>query len=228
MNVRPHTIFLLLALISLPGSVRAERIPLNSSDVLASSSVKGQEASGAVDGDRFDFKTGHAWNGKAGESNWWWQVHFDKPHPIGAILQITGDHPFVLRHGMTDYVWRSSPDGKIWTDLVNIRNEQRTFRLHRFNEVRTATPPIPSHFPTGLSPSTPRTNPFCRAKDNSSFPWRSRVPVGRSCRRSKSGWAPSMRHLFEPNRGRCAPSCRAISKIGAKSAENRGAGLRRF
>lgn len=131
--------FLLLALVCVPALVRAERIPLNSSDVLASSSATEQEASGAVDGDRFDFKSGHAWKGKAGESNWSWQVHFDKPRQIGAILQITGDHPFVLRHGMTQYVWRSSVDGKIWNDLVNVRNEQRTFRLHRLKEARTAS-----------------------------------------------------------------------------------------
>jgi hypothetical protein len=139
MNFKPYTAFLILALICVPGLVRAERIPLNSAVVLASSSANGQEASGAVDGDRFDFTTGHAWKGKPEESNWWWEVHFDKPRQIGAILQISGDHPFVLRHGMTEYVWRSSADGKTWNDLVRVHGEQRTFRLHRLKEGRTAS-----------------------------------------------------------------------------------------
>ena len=64
-----------------------------------SSAVEGFAADGALDGDRFSAVSGAAWKGRAGRSNWWWQVQFDAPRVVGAILQIQGDHEFVLRSG---------------------------------------------------------------------------------------------------------------------------------
>lgn len=101
--------------------------------VTASSSQEGFEAQGAGDNDRFSAAERMAWKGGAGESNWWWQVEFPKPQSIGVILQINGDHEFVLENTPRSYVWQTSLDGKKWSDLAGTRtaNERRVFRLHR-------------------------------------------------------------------------------------------------
>ena len=102
----------------------------------ASSSLEGFPASAAVDGERFSTRTGTAWKGQPGESNWWWQVSFAQPRDIGAILQITGDHEFVLRNAPKRYVWQGSRDGIKWFDLKETftENERRIFRLHRLRQ----------------------------------------------------------------------------------------------
>jgi hypothetical protein len=99
----------------------------------ALSSQHGFEAPGAMDKDRFSAAERTAWKGGAGESNWWWQVEFPKAQPIGAILQINGDHEFALRNAPRRYVWQTSLDGKKWSDLVETQTpgERRVFRLHR-------------------------------------------------------------------------------------------------
>jgi len=101
--------------------------------ITASSSQDDFEAQGAADKDRFSAGERQAWKGRAGESNWWWQVEFAKPQSVGTILQINGDHEFVLRNSPRRYVWQISTDGKTWSDLVETQtaNERRVFRLHR-------------------------------------------------------------------------------------------------
>src|SRR5262249_30724489 len=83
---------------------------------------------------------GTAWQGRAGERAWWWQVRFDEPRCIGAMLQINGDHPLVFRNAPKSYVWQISDDGTAWHDLdeTATRNESRMFRIHRLAKVRTA------------------------------------------------------------------------------------------
>jgi hypothetical protein len=98
-----------------------------------SSFQDGFEAQGALNKDRFSADERMAWKGRAGESNWWWQAEFPQRRSIGVILQINGDHEFVLRNTPRSYVWQTSLDGKKWNDLAETQmaNERRVFRLHR-------------------------------------------------------------------------------------------------
>jgi hypothetical protein len=104
----------------------------------ASSTSAGSSVLGPIDGNRFSLRSDSLWRGTAGESNWWWEARFEKPRYIGAILQIAGDHDFVLRHGPVRYVWLTSGDGRIWRKLEETKcdNETRTFRLHRLKKTR--------------------------------------------------------------------------------------------
>jgi len=122
-----------VALLGFSSGSRAEIISLGRVRATASSSARGFRPTGAIDGERFSAEQSHAWQGAAEATNWWWEVRFDPPAEIGAILQITGDHAFVLRNAPRDYVWQSSEDGQHWTDLLptETTNERRTFRLHR-------------------------------------------------------------------------------------------------
>lgn len=99
----------------------------------ASSSQPGFVPAGVIDGDRFSFSINHAWKGKAGESNWWWEIQFSQPRELGTILQIQGDHEFVFQNAPSNYRWQGSLDGLSWRDLegTRIENERRLFRLHR-------------------------------------------------------------------------------------------------
>src|SRR5258706_15531979 len=122
------------ALLALLNPARSEAISLRGAEATASISAPGFPPSGAIDGDRFSPDRTHAWQPAAGGSNWWWQVHFDSARKIGAILQITGDHPFVLRNAPSDYTWQWSADGQKWRDFASTKTagERRSFRLHRF------------------------------------------------------------------------------------------------
>jgi hypothetical protein len=106
--------------------------------VTASSSLPRYDAAGAINGERFSPEPGNVWEGATDATNWWWQIRFDRPRKIGAILQIVGDHPFVLRNAPRKFIWRGSRDGRGWFDLEETAttNEQRTFRLHRLKTVR--------------------------------------------------------------------------------------------
>src|SRR5678816_2153094 len=64
----------------------------------ASSTAAGFRAGGVMDGDRFSVKPASAWQGATNASSWWWQVQFQKPRPVGAILQVMGDHAFVFQN----------------------------------------------------------------------------------------------------------------------------------
>jgi len=106
--------------------------------VTASDAQPEFEPMGASDGDRFQSGAHHAWKGKAGATSWWWEAHFATPRTIGGLLQIEGDHAFVLQNAPRDYLWEWSDDGEHWQELVHERNEQRTFRVHRFSNAVTA------------------------------------------------------------------------------------------
>jgi hypothetical protein len=47
---------------------------------------------------------------------------------------VNGDHDFVLRNAPRQYVWQSSAEGRIWSELPEsrIESERRLFRTHRF------------------------------------------------------------------------------------------------
>ncbi len=104
----------------------------------ASASQTGFAATGAMHGNRFSFESGAAWKGRRGETNWWWQVDFGHPRGVGAILQLQGDHDFVLRNAPKSYRWESSDDGASWNVLENtvVSRETRMFRLHRLTALR--------------------------------------------------------------------------------------------
>jgi hypothetical protein len=102
----------------------------------ASTFQDGFEAQGALNKDRFSAGERMAWKGRAGESNWWWQVEFVEPRTIGVLLQIQGDHEFVFRDCPKSYVWQSSADGRNWHELPETRttNERRIFRILRLTK----------------------------------------------------------------------------------------------
>ena len=122
----------------------------------ASSSAAGFPAGGAADGRRFATETNAMWAGAADAGQWWWQVRFDAPREIGAILQVIGDHEFVLRHTPRSYVWQASNDGAQWTDLrgTAIESERRLFRVHRLAKaIRTRFLRLQIHAATGKFPA---------------------------------------------------------------------------
>lgn len=110
--------------------------PLRPASAVASGFAPGAAAEGAIDGDRFSAGRDHQWRGAPGAGTWWWQVQFAAPRVIGAILQVHGDHPTILRNAPRRYVWRASEDGERWRDLrgTEVPEERRLFRLHRLQE----------------------------------------------------------------------------------------------
>jgi hypothetical protein len=121
----------LFALLSLLLFVR----PIAGETITASASERDFSPVGVIDGNRFSFATRSAWKGRQGESNWWWQIDFGQPRTVGAILQIHGDHEFVLRNAPQTYRWESSDDGARWRTLPGaaVTNELRLYRLHRLS-----------------------------------------------------------------------------------------------
>jgi hypothetical protein len=89
-----------------------------------------------MDGNRFSVEKTAAWKGRPEAKAWWWQVEFAKAREVGAILQITSDHAFVLRNAPRQSVWQHSDDGMSWSDLTEttIANERRLFRIHRLSK----------------------------------------------------------------------------------------------
>lgn len=87
----------------------------------------------AADGDRFT--AARAGAGSADTNRWWWQIAFPEPRWVGSILQIHGDHEFVLRNAPKDYAWEASDDGQSWRPLAGAvqADERRLFRLHRLS-----------------------------------------------------------------------------------------------
>ena len=114
--------------------------PITCQSAAASSVSADASAAGPIDGNRFAVRPGSFWRGRTGESNWWWEARFDRPRPIGAILQVVGDHDYVLRHGPARYVWLASADGRTWSQLeeTSCENETRAFRIHRLKRTRNA------------------------------------------------------------------------------------------
>jgi len=101
-----------------------------------SSSADEPSPAGAQDGDRFATDAACVWKGAAGRDSWWWQIQFDRPRQIGAILQVVGDHPRNFRNAPSQYIWQYSQDGQTWLDLkeTNIAKEQRLYRIHRLSQ----------------------------------------------------------------------------------------------
>ncbi len=124
--------------------------------VSASSVLGGFTAEGAINGERFSAEPGSAWKGGRDATNWWWQIQFDQPHAIGALLQVSGDHPFVFRNAPRRYAWRGSADGRTWFELKETRteNERRIFRIHRLRRpidvqyLRLEVSAVAGDFPT--------------------------------------------------------------------------------
>jgi GMP synthase-like glutamine amidotransferase len=88
---------------------------------------------GAVDGERFLTDPASLWKGASGKTSWWWQIQFDRPRKIGAILQVVGDHPRNFRNAPLRYIWQYSQDGQCWRDLRGAakKQENRLYRIHR-------------------------------------------------------------------------------------------------
>jgi len=136
-RISAHTFGVIVAiaiLISTSAVSHAPAAPL----ATASSSLPRCDPAGAINGERFSPEPGSVWKGANDATNWWWQIRFDQPRDIGTILQIVGDHPFVLHNAPRKFIWRGSRNGESWFDLreTATTNEQRTFRLHRLKTVR--------------------------------------------------------------------------------------------
>jgi len=101
--------------------------------VSASGTARGASAKGPLDGDRFSIEPGSLWKADRDHRSHW-QVTFEKPRQIGAILQISGDDPLVLRGAPRNYAWQVSADGEIWQTIRETvtRDEKRLYRVHRF------------------------------------------------------------------------------------------------
>ncbi len=104
--------------------------------VTASSNAAESSPRGAMDGDRFATTPASVWRAAADQRPWWWQVAFDKPRRVGAILQIHGDKPLSLGNAPTQYVWQYSHDGHNWQNWSEtaIHRELRMFRIHRLKQ----------------------------------------------------------------------------------------------
>ena len=105
----------------------------------ASSTALGTSPQGAQDGHRFEVEPTQTWRGSTNENRWWWELQFAEPRAIGAILQIVGDHEFVLRNIPRSYIWQVTKDGVTWTDLPETKQveERRTFRIHRLKSAQS-------------------------------------------------------------------------------------------
>ncbi|HAM73400.1 MAG TPA: hypothetical protein DCM86_17340 [Verrucomicrobiales bacterium] len=99
----------------------------------ASSTAEGYSLSGPMDFDRFSVAPAHAWRSAPGDATPWWQVRFETPRRVGSLLQVVGDHPFVLRNAASHYVWEGSRDGNDWIPLATspAAGDARLFRIHR-------------------------------------------------------------------------------------------------
>ncbi len=127
-----------LAVMSLTPSDGAQ---IKVQNATASSSEGSSEPLAAMDGDRFSTNASRIWRGAADGKRWFWSVKFDHPRKIGSILQIQGDHDFVLRHVPRDYLWQTSVDGRNWVDLpeTTVAEESRIYRIHRLKRAVSAT-----------------------------------------------------------------------------------------
>lgn len=135
MNCYMFTMLLTGGMLFLPWtSAFGEAEPITS----ASSTAAGFKPAGALDGNRFGAGTNQVWRGEAGQSTWWWEMRFNTPRSVGAILQITGDHDFILRNAPSQYCWQTTTDGETWVDLLETRQarEERIYRLHRLGTAR--------------------------------------------------------------------------------------------
>lgn len=103
-------------------------------EATASGSAKGATAAGALDGQRFSTAPGSLW--KSDKKSGWWQIRFDKPRTIGAILQINGDDDMRFTNAPRNYAWLRSDDGLDWQTIHEtvVHREKRTYRIHRLKK----------------------------------------------------------------------------------------------
>lgn len=109
--------------------------------VSASSTASSTSPGGARDGDRFSVENEHLWRGDARATRWTWEVVFDSPVEVGAILQIHGDDRTILQHAPRDYVWQVRVDDGSWQNLdtTRVQGERRLARIHRLPAARRVT-----------------------------------------------------------------------------------------
>lgn len=73
-----------------------------------------------------------AWKGAPGQTNWTWELQFEGPRLLGAISQVLGDHPFVLRHAPRTYEWQYTTDRRHWRRLRGARVDDERRLLRRW------------------------------------------------------------------------------------------------
>jgi GMP synthase-like glutamine amidotransferase len=112
--------------------------PIEGGRAAASSTEEGCAVSGPLDGDRFGTCDETVWRGRAGEAAWWWEVRFDEPTEVGAILQVVGSDAEEFQDAPRRSVWQATEDGILWTDLVETTNDgsKRLYRLDRLATTR--------------------------------------------------------------------------------------------
>ena len=78
------------------------------------------------------------WKGQPGAGPWMWERQFESAQVVGAILQVNGDHDFVLTNSPSTYKWFGSEDGVRWSPLAetSIINERRLIRVHQLSRAR--------------------------------------------------------------------------------------------
>ena len=130
-NIRRAVVVGVLAVLFSVSLGKAQQIAAS-----ASASADGFNPKDAVDRNRFSLERGAAWKGGTNATHWWWQIDFNQPRDVGAILQIVGDHEFVFRNAPRRFVWQRSEDGTNWLALSETAttNEQRLFRIYRLKQ----------------------------------------------------------------------------------------------
>jgi len=78
------------------------------------------------------------WTPEPGAGPWVWEKQFDSVRQVGAILQVNGDHSFVLKNAPSTYLWLGSEDGLRWFKLpeASIVDERRLVRVHKLSHPR--------------------------------------------------------------------------------------------
>lgn len=96
--------WLLAGCVSESTSITPASGPHAAQQMVASASGFAEEfdPKGAVDRSRFSMAS--AWKGTTNATSWWWQMDFNQPRAVGAILQIVGDHEFVFRNAPRQFV----------------------------------------------------------------------------------------------------------------------------
>jgi len=111
----------------------------------ASTEHPGFAAGGALEHDRFSLAPASMWKGAAGENSWWWQADFAQPRKVGAILQVLGEHDFVLRNAPRRYVWQWRTSCS-WPDNGE-KNNRTESRLRRRVPTCTNCPAVADNQP---------------------------------------------------------------------------------
>ena len=118
---------IILILVWFSTIIHAGRIePQHFAQIRESSSQLQFGARGALDENRFGTNSGSIWKGLTGKSNWWLEIEIKDAQQVGAILQIVGNHSFVLQNAPASYCWQSSDDGISWHDIMETQVQKET------------------------------------------------------------------------------------------------------